>query len=102
MDRRVFLQAAAVGPAALAAPMAFAAELHQDLPSYRIVSRFQPSAQPGMPGLYPGTVARVHAEKSIDPQSEKVDAPTVREMISRGMRALTGDADARDSWARFF
>src|SRR5579864_1259906 len=96
MERRTFLQAAA------AAPVALAAELHQDLPKYRVVSRFQPSAHPGMPGPYPGKVARVHAEKSIDAESEKVDVPTVREMISRGMRALTGDRDVRDSWARFF
>ena len=96
MIRRTFLQAAA------AAPLALAASLHEDLPKYRVVSRFQPSAHPGMPGLYPGKVARVHAEKSIDANSEKVDVPTVREMISQGMRALTGDADARDSWARLF
>jgi uncharacterized protein DUF362 len=96
MERRTFLQAAA------AAPVALAAELHQDLPKYRVVSRFQPSVHPGMPGPYPGKVARVHAEKSIDAPSEKVDVPTVREMISGGMRALTGDRDARDSWARFF
>jgi hypothetical protein len=96
MIRRTFLHAAA------AAPVALAAGLHDDLPKYRIVSRFQPSAHPAMPGPYPGKVARVHAEKSIDAQSEKVDVPTVREMIAQGMRALTGDADARDSWARFF
>src|SRR5579864_6000654 len=96
MIRRTFLQAAA------AAPVAFGASLHEDLPKYRVVSRFQPWAHPGMPGLYPGKVARVHAEKSIDPNSEKVDGAIVREMISQGMRALTGDADARDSWARFF
>lgn len=95
MIRRTFLQAAA------AAPVALAASVNEDLPKYRVVSRFQPSAHPGMPGIYPGKVARVHAEKSIDPNSEKVDVPTVREMISQGMRALTGDADARDSWARF-
>src|SRR5712692_5330562 len=96
MIRRTFLQAAA------AAPVALAASLPEDLPKYRVVSRSQPSAHPGMPGLYPGKVARVHAEKSIDSTSEKVDVPTVREMISQGMRALTGDADARDSWARLF
>jgi len=96
MIRRTFLQAAA------AAPVAFGASLHEDLPKYRVASRFQPSAHPGMPGLYPGKVAKVHAEKSIDSNSEKVDVPTVREMISQGMRALTGDKDARDSWARFF
>jgi uncharacterized protein (DUF362 family) len=96
MKRRAFLQAAAT------APVALAASLHEDLPKYRIVSRFAPAAIPGMPGPYPGVVARVHAEKSIDEKSEKVDVPTVREMIAQGMRALTGDADARDSWARFF
>jgi uncharacterized protein (DUF362 family) len=47
-------------------------------------------------------VARVHAERSIDETSERVDVPTVTEMIAQGMRALTGDSDARDSWARFF
>ncbi|MBZ5590897.1 MAG: DUF362 domain-containing protein [Acidobacteriia bacterium] len=96
MDRRTFLQAAASAPAAVAAT------LHEDLPKYRVVSRFQPSAHPGMPGSYPGKVARVHAAKCIDEQSEKVDADTVHEMMAQGMRALTGDADARDSWARFF
>jgi uncharacterized protein (DUF362 family) len=96
MIRRTFLQAAA------AAPVALAASVSEDLPKYHVVSRFQPSAHSGMPGLYPGKVARVHAENSIDPNSEKVDVPTVREMIAQGMRALTDDADARDSWARLF
>src|SRR6185503_13598915 len=90
MERRTFLQAAA------AAPLAFATDRHEDLPKYRVVTRFQPSAQPGMPGQYPGIVARVQAQRSIDENSEKVDAPTVREMISQGLRALTGDSDARD------
>jgi len=96
MIRRTFLQAAAAAPAALAV------SVNGDLPKYRVATRFQPSAQPGMPGRYPGIVARVHAGKSIDPESEKVDVPTVRDMMSQGMRALTGDKDARDSWRRFF
>jgi uncharacterized protein (DUF362 family) len=96
MKRRAFLQAAATAPAALAA------SLHEDLPKYRIVSRFPPAEKPGMPGPYAGVVGRVHAERSIDETSERVDVPTVKEMIAQGMRALTGDSDARDSWARFF
>ena len=96
MERRAFLQAAATAPAALAAT------LREALPKYRIVSPFQATAHPGMPGPYPGKVAQVRAEKSINAASEKVDVPTVREMIAQGMRALTGDTDARDSWARFF
>src|SRR6266404_5124769 len=96
MIRRTFLRAAA------AAPVAFGASLHEDLPKYRVVSRFQTSAHPGMPGPYAGKVARVHADKSIDEGSEKVDLATVREMMVQGIRGLTGDSDTRDSWARFF
>jgi len=54
-----------------------------------------------MPGPYPGQVASVHAEECIDVQTEKPNAAVVREMMARGMRELTGDKDARDSWARF-
>jgi uncharacterized protein (DUF362 family) len=72
------------------------------VPKYRVVSRYRPAAQPGMPGPYPGMVVSVHAPKSLEPESEKVDAPTVAEMISRGMRRLTGEKDARDAWRRFF
>jgi uncharacterized protein (DUF362 family) len=94
MDRRAFLQVAASAPAALAA------EDHK-IPKYRVVSRFQPAAHPGMPGPYPGKVVSLHAAKCIDVETEKPDAAVVREMMARGMRALTGDADVRDSWARF-
>ena len=96
MNRRGFLHAAAAAPAALAA------SLPEQLPKYHIVSRFQSWPAPGMPGPYPGKVVRVHAEKSIDIESEKVDADIVREMMAQGMRALTGDSDTRASWSRFF
>ena len=67
-----------------------------------VVSSYKPSAQPGMPGHYPGQVVAVHAEKCIETAADKVDMPTVREMMAQGMRTLTGDSDVRDSWARFF
>jgi uncharacterized protein (DUF362 family) len=54
-----------------------------------------------MPGPYPGQAASVHAGKSIDEATGKADPAVVREMMARGMRALTGDADVRDAWARF-
>ena len=94
MDRRKFLQVAA------AAPVALGAQDHK-IPKYRVVSRFQPAPHPGMPGPYPGKVISAHAEKCINVETGKPDAAVVREMMTRGMRALTGDADARDSWARF-
>ena len=89
MERRAFL----------AMP---AAASMSDQPKYRVVSAFHATAHPGMPGPYPGSVVSVKAEKSIDPQSEKVDAPTVAEMIRRGMAALTGEAAAHDAWRKFF
>jgi uncharacterized protein (DUF362 family) len=92
MNRRSFLHWAAATPLLAAA---------DDVPAYRIVSPHPLSDRPGMPGPYPGQVVRVHSEDSIDADSEKVDAAVVRNMISRGMRALTGDSDERDSWTRF-
>lgn len=54
-----------------------------------------------MPGPYPAKVASVHAEKCIDVGTDKPNPAVVREMMAQGMRALTGDADVRDAWARF-
>src|SRR5205823_1138657 len=73
-----------------------------ELPQYRVVSGYKAAENPGMPGRYPGQVVAVHADRSIQTGADKVDVPTVREMMASGMRTLTGDKDARDSWARFF
>ena len=70
-------------------------------PVYKVVSKFQPIPKQGMPGPYPGQVIRVHSEKSIDAQADKVDREVVKQMLSTGIRALTGDARNEDAWARF-
>jgi uncharacterized protein (DUF362 family) len=93
MKRRTFLQVSG------AASLAWAAD--EPIPEYQVVTSFQPAAHPGMPGPYPGRVVWVHAEKSIDAESEKVNAPTVKEMISEGMRALTGGKNDAEAWRRF-
>src|SRR5258708_25936606 len=90
MERRTFLSMPA---AAAALP---------DTPKYRIVSGFHPTAHPGMPGPYRGSVVSVKAEKSIDTQTEKVDPAVVAEMIRRGMSAFTRERDARDASHTFF
>ena len=82
--------------------MPAAAAALPDTPKYHVVTAFQPTAHPGMPGPYPGSVISVKAEKSIDPESEKVDATVVAEMVRRGMIALTGETAARDAWRKFF
>ena len=54
-----------------------------------------------MPGPYPGQVIRVRSEKAIDAQADKVDRDVVKQMLSTGIRALTGEARNEDAWARF-
>jgi len=82
--------------------MPAAAAALPDTPKYHVVSAFQPKPHPGMPGPYPGSVISVKAENSIDPETEKVDATVVAEMVRRGMTALTGEPSARDAWRKFF
>jgi len=95
MKRRTFLQLSTAAPVALGADSAA-------VPQYKVVSSFRPAAGAGMPGPYPGIVASVHADKSIDAETEKVDAAVVKAMIARGMTALTGDSKSADAWRRFF
>ena len=47
----------------------------------------------GMPGAFPGRVVSLHSARSIDEATIQVNPEAVREMISRGMTALTGDED---------
>jgi len=94
MDRRTFLTLAAVSTAA--------GETRPDLPKYRVVSRFQPTGAPGMPGRYPGVVADVRSPRSIDTATNKIDPAVAKEMIAQGMRTLTGAKDAREAWSSFF
>jgi uncharacterized protein (DUF362 family) len=91
MDRRLFLQMAAASPLVGAT----------NEPVYRVVTQFQPSAHPGMPGPFPGRVARVHAENSFDEKSGKADRAVVKRMLAAGMLSLTGDHRVEDAWARF-
>jgi uncharacterized protein (DUF362 family) len=70
-------------------------------PVYRVVTPYKPAEIPGMPGRYPGQVVRIHSERSIDPETDRVNADLVKQMISSGMRSLTGEARDADAWARF-
>ncbi|MDA1312219.1 MAG: DUF362 domain-containing protein [Acidobacteria bacterium] len=95
MNRRNFLHVAAASPV-------LARAASNPMPAYRTVTPYKAAASPGFPGPYKGQVTRVYGESSIDPESEKVDSDVVRQMISQGMRGMTGDKDERDAWARFF
>jgi uncharacterized Fe-S center protein len=75
-----------------------------DLPKLKIVSKYKPEAKAtlGMPGPYRGKVIAVKSEKVVDVATSKADTAVVKEMMAKGMSALTGDANPDDAWKRFF
>ena len=73
-----------------------------DVPPLRVVSKYKPATVPGMPGRYPGVVVSVRSERAVDVEANKANDEVVREMMTRGMCGLTGDATPEDAWRRFF
>src|SRR5215475_3059173 len=97
MKRRTFVQLIAATPLA----STFHAKESRDIPKYKIVTPYKAAAAPGMPGPYPGKVISVKSAKCLSDDGLKFNDEVVREMMERGMRGLTGDAKAVDSWRRF-
>ena len=95
MDRRAFLELLA------ATPLAARVGAQTEHPRYRVVSAYAATAVPGMPGPWPGRVVSVKSQHSLDASSRVVDA-VVREMMDRGLRALTGEATTSGAWRRLF
>ena len=54
----------------------------------------------GMPGLFPGRVVEAHHPGSL--VDGRVSPSAMQAMVDAGMKALTGDGNARDAWARLF
>ena len=96
MKRRTFVQLLA------ATPLAPTIQAKWDAPKYKVVTPYKAAAMPGMPGPYPGKVVSVKSAKCLSEDGLKIDGEVVREMMERGMRALTGEAKTIDSWRRFF
>jgi len=96
MHRRSFVRLLA------GAPLVRALQLPSDMPPLRIVSSYAASAAPGMPGPYPGRVISIKSDKCVDTSTGAANDEIVREMMARGMRALTGAATTGEAWRRFF
>jgi Domain of unknown function (DUF362) len=94
MYRRTFVRLLAVTPLAL--------QIRQDIPTLKVVSSYPAAKIPGMPGPFPGRVIAVTSDKSVDTSTGKASEEAVREMMARGMRALTGTSTTPDAWRRFF
>src|SRR5262249_29171206 len=77
-------------------------QVRSDTPTLRVVSKYSASAAPGMPGPYPGRVVSIRSDRCVDTSTGAANDEDVRDMLARGMRALTGRSTTADAWRRFF
>ena len=96
MDRRAFVRLLS------AVPFLPGLQARTGVPGVRVMSAYKPAPTPGMPGPYPGRVVSVRSDRSIDTATGAANDEAVREMMARGMRALTGAATTTEAWRRFF
>lgn len=104
MDRRTFVKVGCIGSASLLMQgldsRAGAETLPVPAPEIELhgLPGYKPSSL-GMPGLFPGRVIELREPGAI--VRNRVSQSTVRVMLERAMKELTGDSSARAAWARF-
>jgi hypothetical protein len=96
MHRRTFVRSLA------ALPFAGALARQEALPKLKVVTKYAPEGKLGMPGPYPGRVVSVRSASCVDEATNAANDAVVREMMARGICALTGEATAAAAWRRFF
>jgi hypothetical protein len=102
MDRRSFVRLMAAVPFAPSLKGAPGDPVKPDaLPKLNVVTKYAAAAVPGMPGPYPGRVIAVKSEKSVDVETSAANDEVVREMMARGMCALTGKKTPLEAWKQF-
>jgi hypothetical protein len=100
--RRDFFQLMAAAPFLRGRNRTPAADGPLAPPKIHVVSSYRPAAVPGMPGPYPGRVVSVTSERCVDTTTNASDPDVVREMMDRGMCALTSARTPEEAWRRFF
>jgi uncharacterized protein (DUF362 family) len=103
MDRREFVKRSFLGTAGLAIP-GQALSAHGDssapsLPAIQTHGLTQKTSPLGLPGLFPGKVVELSSPEAII--RNRVSQPLIRDMLQRGMCALTGEGTSQGAWARF-
>ena len=103
MNRRTFVYNATLGTLGLAGfPLRQAGSGPRELKGLKIDLQAPelPPSPLGMPGLHPGRVVEVWHSGAL--VNRRVSEPAVGTMIDEGMKALTGESNVRDAWAKFF
>ena len=96
MERRTFVKLLASTPLLVAddAPD----WKNRAIPKHKAVTPYRSTAAPGMPGPYPGRVVSVKSDKCLSGDGQQINADVAREMMTRGMRELTGQRNTVDAW----
>jgi len=76
-------------------------QMRSDIPALRVVSGYPASAKPGMPGPYPGRVVSIRSDTCVDTSTGAANDEVVREMMARGLCALTGKKTPVEAWRQF-
>ena len=97
MNRRTFVRLLSAVPLVTSSRL-----LEGDAPPVKVATRYRAVRGAGMPGPHPGTVVSVRSDRALDTITHATDAEVVREMMARGMCALTGTDTPDDAWRRFF
>lgn len=103
MNRRTFVYNATLGTLGLAGlPFHQTGSGPRELKGLKIDLQAPdtPMSPLGMPGLFPGRVVEVFHQAAI--VNRRVSEPAVQAMVDDGMKALTGESNAKDAWAKFF
>ena len=106
MDRRAFVQLLAAAPFAPRLDEGFAPPSpgpQEPPPAVRVVTAYPGPSTPGtgMPGPYPGKVIAVRSDRCVDVETSAANDEVVREMMARGICALTGEKTPLAAWRRF-
>ena len=101
MNRRTFIYNAALGTLSIGLTRLPFAQSSSRLKELRIDLHTPsvPATPLSMPGLFPGRVVDVFHPAAV--LNGRPSAAAVRDMVDAGMKALTGDASAKDAWAKF-
>ena len=103
MNRRTFVYNAALGTLGLAGfPLRAAGSGPRELKGLKIDVQAPdvPMSPLGMPGLFPGRVVEaIHSNAIVN---RRVSQEAVHAMLDAGMKALSGESNAKDAWAKLF
>jgi len=105
ISRRGFVRGLAAGLGVAGIPLAVLAKRTIDQNRWLAETVVSPGPKvphaERMPGTYRGRVVEVHDPRAVD-ERHRIDRPTVRTMLDRGMCEFTGADHASEAWRTFF